>query len=137
MAKGTLLYGMESEEKGEGQMTPGKFIGRLFHAVTAAHMLHLTTRNGTHHDALGKLYEDLLESSDELAEVYQGCTGQLLEFTPCKFEVPTDALAYVTELYECVMENKLVMGSEFVIQDLVGDCIEDIARAKYRLTFLS
>ena len=73
----------------------------------------------------------------ELAEVYQGCTGQLLEFTPCKFEVPTDALAYVTELYECVMENKLVMGSEFVIQDLVGDYIEDIARAKYKLTFLS
>ena len=109
--KSTLLYGGTEAKADEGAMTPGKFIGRLFHAVTAAHMLHLGSKNGTHHDALGKLYEDLLESSDELAEVYQGCTGQLLEFTPCKFEVPTDALAYVTELYECVMENKLVMGS--------------------------
>lgn len=135
--KSTLLYGGTAEKADEGAMTPGKFIGRLFHAVTAAHMLHLTTRNGTHHDALGKLYEDLLDSADELAEVYQGCTGQLLEFTSCPFTVPTDAQAWIFELYECVIENKLVMGSEIHIQDLVGDCIEDIARAKYKLTFLS
>jgi len=135
--KSTLLYGGTEAKADEGAMTPGKFIGRLFHAVTAAHMLHLTTRNGTHHDALGKLYEDLLDSADELAEVYQGCTGQLLEFTSCPFVPPTDAQAWIAELHECVMENKLVMGSEFVIQDLVGDCIEDIARAKYKLTFLS
>lgn len=40
--------------------------------MTAAHMLHLGSKNGAHHDALGKLYEDLLDSADELAEVYQG-----------------------------------------------------------------
>lgn len=135
--KSTLLYGGTAEKADDGAMTPGKLIGRLFHAITAAHMLHLTTRNGTHHDALGKLYEDLLDSADELAEVYQGCTGQLLEFTSCPFTVPTDAQAWINELYECVIENKLVMGSEIHIQDLVGDCIEDIARAKYKLTFLS
>ena len=137
MAKGTLLYGMESGSEEKGEMTPGRFIGRLFHAITAAHMLHLTTRNGTHHEALGTLYEDLLESADELAEVWQGLNGQLLEFTPCDFKVPTDALAYVTELCDCVLENKMVMGSEFVIQDLVGDVLEDISRAKYKLMFLS
>lgn len=135
--KPTLLYGGTTEKADDGAMTPGKFIGRLFHAITAAHMLHLTTKNGTHHDALGKLYEDLLESADELAEVYQGCTGQLLEFTSCPFTVPSDALAYVTELYECAEQNRLVMGTEFHIQDLVGDVISDIAKAKYKLTFLS
>ena len=135
--KPTLLYGGKAEKADEGAMTPGKFIGRLFHGVTAVHMLHLTTKNGTHHDALGKLYEDLLESADELAEVYQGCTGKMLEFTSCPFTPPTDALAYVTELYECAEQNRLVMGTEFHIQDLVGDVISDIAKAKYKLTFLS
>ena len=135
--KSTLLYGGTEAKADEGAMTPGKFIGRLFHAVTAAHMLHLTTRNGTHHDALGKLYEDLLDSADELAEVYQGCTGQLLEFTSCPFVPPTDAQSWIAELYECVEQNRLVMGTEFHIQDLVGDVISDIARAKYKLTFLS
>ena len=135
--KSTLLYGGTEAKADEGAMTPGKFIGRLFHAVTAAHMLHLTTRNGTHHDALGKLYEVLLDSADELAEVYQGCTGQLLEFTSCPFVPPTDAQSWIAELYECVEQNRLVMGTEFHIQDLVGDVISDIARAKYKLTFLS
>ena len=135
--KPTLLYGGTSGAEKSEQMTPGKFIGRLFHAVTQAHMLHLTTKNGTHHDALGKLYEDLLDSADELAEVYQGCTGTQLEFTACPFEVPTDAQTWINELYECAETNRLVMGTEFHIQDLVGDVISDIARAKYKLTFLS
>ena len=135
--KSTLLYGGSAENADERAMTRGKFIGRLFHAVTAAHMLHLGSKNGTHHDALGKLYEDLLDSADELAEVYQGCTGQLLEFVSCPFVPPTDAQAWIAELYECVEQNRLVMGTEFHIQDLVGDVISDIARAKYKLTFLS
>lgn len=50
--KPTLLYGGTAERSDEGAMTPGKFIGRRFHAVTAAHMLHLGSKNGTHHDAL-------------------------------------------------------------------------------------
>ena len=50
--KPTLLYVGTAEKSDEGAMTPGKFIGRLFHAVTAAHMLHLGSKNGAHHDAL-------------------------------------------------------------------------------------
>ena len=93
--KPTLLYGGTSGAEKPEQMTPGKFIGRLFHAVTQAHMLHLATRSYAHHMALGTLYENLGDLVDEVIEVWQGINQKLISFEGEMFSVPKDENQYV------------------------------------------
>ena len=73
-------------------MTCGEFVGRLLHAVTVAHVMHLrATGPGSYarHSALGGLYEGLGGLVDALAESYQGAYG-LIDDYPASFDLPVN-----------------------------------------------
>lgn len=55
----------------------GKIIGYLFMSRDYIHKAHLKTPSYSTHVALNELYTDLLEFTDEFAEVAQGIFGKL------------------------------------------------------------
>ena len=55
----------------------GKIIGYLFMSRDYIHKAHLKTPSYSTHVALNELYTDLLEFTDEFAEVAQGMFGKL------------------------------------------------------------
>ena len=116
-----------------------EFIAVLLHGVTATHMLHLLCRGpGSYaqHVALGDLYEGLEDLADSLAEAYFGCASLIEEYPGTKFPTFTtksDALAYVTQLYEYVEEKREKMGDESHIQNIVDEICSLISAAKYKL----
>lgn len=55
----------------------GKVIGYLFMSRDYTHKAHLKTPSYSTHVALNELYTDLLEFTDEFAEVAQGIFGRL------------------------------------------------------------
>lgn len=116
-----------------------EFIAVLLHGVTATHMLHLLCRGPgsfAQHVALGELYEGLEDLADGLAEAYFGCASLIEEYPGTKFPsftTKSDALAYVTQLYEYVEEKREKMGDESHIQNIVDEICSLISAAKYKL----
>ena len=131
--KPSLLY---TGNAANGTAAAG-YISRLLHAVTATHMLHLSTRSYSQHMALGSLYADLQGKADELVEAFQGCTNQLLSYPAESFTPPTDAVAYVSDLYNFVEGQRGQMGGESHIQNIVDEICSTVASALYKLRFLA
>lgn len=116
-----------------------EFIAVLLHGVTATHMLHLLCRGPgsfAKHMALGELYDGLEDLADKLAEAYFGCASLIEDYPGTKFpsfSVQSDALAYVTQLYEYVEEKRQKMGDESHIQNIVDEICSLISTAKYKI----
>lgn len=127
------------EEKGKHEAA--EFIAVLLHAVTATHMLHLLRKGPNafaRHIALGEVYSGLSDLTDELAEAYFGCDdgGLITEYPSIKFpsfDVDTDPLEYVKELYTYVESKRKAMGDESHIQNIVDEIASLISTTIYKL----
>lgn len=77
MATTTLLkIAKEKEmEMEKSTMTPEEIRNKLFYFHQAAHVFHQDTTDGWEHDALGKLYTDLIEFKDDIPEKIMGYMG--------------------------------------------------------------
>ena len=77
----------------------GEFIATLFLSRELAHRYHLSTKSYSQHKALQHFYEDILDLTDDLAEMVQGAHGIL--------EIPilTEKSGYKEPIY-CIA-NKL------------------------------
>jgi DNA-binding ferritin-like protein len=53
------------------------FLATLLHSGTNTHFMHWATRSYAQHKTLGKFYENIIELTDQLAEAYFGCYGQI------------------------------------------------------------
>ena len=60
-----------------GKTEAGKIVGYLFMSRDYIHKAHLKTPSYSTHVALNELYTELLEFTDEFAEVAQGVFGKL------------------------------------------------------------
>lgn len=58
-----------------------QLVARVFAARNIAHREHLRTKSYEYHMALGSFYDDIIESIDEIVEVYQGRYGMIKKFT--------------------------------------------------------
>jgi DNA-binding ferritin-like protein len=57
-----------------------ELVMRLFHARTAAHVMHLQTTSYAKHKALNEFYDAIVDFADSIAEGYQGEHG-MIDFT--------------------------------------------------------
>lgn len=125
----------------KGNPDAAEFVAMLLHAVTATHMLHLLRKGPNayaRHIALGELYGGLSDLTDELAEAYFGCDdGELISEYPSikfpSFDLETDPLEYVKELYKYVETKRKAMGDESHIQNIVDEICSLISTAIYKL----
>ena len=133
MAKATLLYSAEKTDTGSAV----EFITRLLDAVTAIHKVHLmTTGPGSFaaHEALGEVYGDLEDQLDDLAESFMGCTKSSLSFGGVD---ASNYSAEVRKIYEYIEANRLMIGTESHIQNLVDEILDKLARNLFKLDRLA
>ena len=129
--------------KEESTMTPsiiGEFVGTLLHSATIAHIMHLQARGeGSYakHQALGDYYDNIVETTDSLAEAIQGCMGEIIEAYPPMFGNPAvEALDYLKSIREYVIANREAISDYSNIQNEIDTIMTLLDSTIYKLTFL-
>lgn len=133
--KVTMLYG--SVGSANGGSNAAEFIAKLLDAVTIIHKQHLmTTGPGSlaAHEALGDVYESLSDHADNLAESFMGCTGVGISFSGVNAE---NFSSETRRIYEYIETNRLMIGTESHLQNLVDEVLDSLARSLFRLDRLA
>lgn len=68
----TLLKVNKEKEMEKSKLTPEEIRNKLFYFHQAAHVFHQETMGGWEHDALGKLYTELVDFKDDIPEKIMG-----------------------------------------------------------------
>jgi hypothetical protein len=111
------------------------FLTTLLHSGTNAHLMHWSTTSYSQHKTLGKFYEDIIELTDQLAEAYFGCYGQITEF-PDSYHLPKGTpLSYMEALQRFVKDARSDLPTESQIVQLVDNIAELIDKNVYLLKF--
>ena len=138
---------MDKVVSAKGKVTVPGLVVELMDAATKFHILHLTiTGSGSYaaHKALGDLYDALPGHADDIAEGYQGATGEIPKYPAdmpsnvCAPEMTTvkEAISYIEELYNKICKVQDTITYSEIINDL--DTIKStLNSAKYKLKFLS
>lgn len=115
----------------------GELIIKLFHARTAAHVLHLKTRNYAQHKALNEFYDEIVDLADTLAEAYQGDYG-LIDTYPPRYTPYDDPLALMKDLSSWIEVNrhKCWDADDSYLENLVDEIVTCIRQTQYKLRFL-
>ena len=114
----------------------GQLVMTLFHARTAAHVLHLGTKSYAEHKALNEFYDAIVDLADSIAEAYQGIYG-LLEFPKESYKQPAEAVQFLASLRTWVGGNRAGVCDDSEIQNMIDEVQGLIDSTLYKLRFLS
>ena len=112
-----------------------EFIATLFLTRELAHRYHLSTKSYSQHKALQNFYEDILDLTDDLAEMVQGTHGLL------DIPILTEKNKYKEPLY-CIadklqyVENnryKAFSKNDTALQNKIDEIVETFLRTIYKL----
>jgi DNA-binding ferritin-like protein len=112
------------------------FLATLLHSGTNTHFFHWATKSYAKHKALGKFYENIIELTDQLAEAYFGCYGQITEF-PSNYHQPKEPLAYLQSLQSFVKDARADLPTDTEICQLIDNIAQEIDTTIYLLKFKS
>lgn len=110
-----------------------QLVARCFAARTAAHMAHFRTQSYSQHKALDEFYHDLIEATDEYAEVYMGLEGRFtaLPVVPPATSAPTE---FIADLVEWLETNRTACAfGHRALENLIDNITAVGARALYKL----
>lgn len=115
----------------------GELIMRCFHARTAAHVLHLSTRSYATHKALNKFYDKIIDLTDALAEAYIGDYGLIGDF-PSKYITYEDPISLMTDLSEFIEKNryKVCDKDDTYLQNAIDEIMALVRSTQYKLKCL-
>ena len=129
-----------SEESGSNDVS--KFLSKLLDSREMAQVYHWTVKGdmGSHaaHLALEAYYTEIIESIDEIVEVYQGQYGLIEEYnvidtTDTKSK---DKLEYFKEIVEWVREERKCFDEKDThIHNIVDEVVALLYRTIYKLTY--
>ncbi len=107
----------------------------LMQARNVAHKLHWRTRSFAQHMALGDLYEELAEFSDELAELYMGLAGEQVnpDIALRSTFNEEDAVVFVGQLILALQDMKSQLPQEGALINKFEELVTAVAKAKYKL----
>jgi hypothetical protein len=112
-----------------------EFIATLFLARELAHRYHLSTKSYSQHKALQNFYEDLLDLTDDLAEITQGAHGLL------DIPILTEKKSYKEPLY-CIADKlqyietnryKAYSKDDTALQNKIDEIVAVFLTAIYKL----
>lgn len=111
-------------------MTPGKFIGTLFHSRDTMHIAHLQTTSFAEHKALNAYYDGILDLTDKFTEAYFG------RFKRCEIVIPEsknmDSTTHLKELQSVLDTERNNYPSE--LQNIIDEMIALVDKILYLLT---
>lgn len=116
-----------------------EFAGRILHAVTMGHMLHLQTRSFSEHMALNTFYDSIGDLADSFIESYQG-KYWLIEDYPDGFEPPSkDAVKEIRAFSDFVESTRHAkeFPQDSELQNIIDEIQSLINSTLYKLRFLN
>jgi hypothetical protein len=109
----------------------------LLHSATNTHIQHLQTRSFAQHEALGEFYDEIVDLTDALIEIYQGKNKTIVKY-PETYTAPTfPPVEGLEKLRNYLLANRAVIGTESNVQNELDNIISLVERTIYKLTFLS
>lgn len=98
-----------------------ELISRVFYARNVAHWNHWRTKSYSEHKALGKFYDDVIDTVDALVEVYQGVHG-LVGAIPAPKNAPTDVKQLLKADAEWIEEHHedICQGNRAIANQIDG-----------------
>ena len=111
------------------------FVATLLHSATNTHFFHWSTDSYAKHKALGKYYDEIIDLTDDLAEVYMGCYEKLTKF-PNVYHQPAEPLKYMKSLQKFVAEARKDLPQETPIQNIIDGIAGLIDTTVYKLVNL-
>jgi hypothetical protein len=112
-----------------------EFIATLFLTRELAHRYHLSTKSYSQHKALQNFYDDLLDLTDDLAEITQGAHGIL------NIPILTEKSGYKEPLY-CIADKlkyvetnryKAYSKEDTALQNKIDEIVAVFLTAIYKL----
>lgn len=115
----------------------GELIMMLFHARTAAHVLHLKTRSYAAHAALNSFYDGIVPLTDALAEAYQGGYGLITDY-PARYTPYSEPLDLLNAVHEYIKKHrKSVCDADCThLQNIIDEIVALTEATAYKLRFL-
>lgn len=111
------------------------FLTTLLHSGTNAHLMHWSTKSYAQHKTLGKFYENIIELTDQLAETYFGCYGQITQY-PDSYHMPKGTpISYLESLQRFVKDARGDLPDEPQICQLIDNIAQEIDTTIYLLRF--
>jgi len=111
-------------------MTPGKFIGTLFHSRDAMHIAHLQTTSFAEHKALNGYYDSILDLTDTFTEAYFGHAKRVEIIIP-EAKV-ADSTTHLKELKSILDTERNNYPSE--LQNIIDEMLGLVDKTLYLLT---
>lgn len=116
-------------------------VAEMLDAATKFHVLHLTVKGqGSYaqHKALNDLYDALPGLADQIAESYQGATGEIQSYkmvTAPEMQTISEALTYISDLRNKISDVQKTLPYSEIVNDF--DAIKSVLNsAFYKLKFL-
>jgi hypothetical protein len=129
------FHGLMAQHLGEiMEKSMALFLATLLHSGTNAHFFHWATKSYAKHKTLGKFYENIIDLTDQLAEAYFGCYGQITQF-PATYHQPKEPLAYMQSLQAFVKDARQDLPQESEIVQLIDNIAQEIDTTIYLLKF--
>lgn len=116
------------------QTTDAEFFSYFFRLRDLLHLFHLGTKSYSAHIASQELYEKLLDSTDEMIEVFQGEKGELLHIIIDKTETLEDVLPLLRVTINYIETNKVRFSPSII--NILEDLSIQINKTIYKLQFL-
>lgn len=131
---------VDDEESGEMESNPkmaAEFVMRLFHARTAAHVLHLKTKSYAEHKALNDFYDGIVDLADSFAEMYQGNYALLLEMSGIEgYKTPSTSMMLISGLTNWINTNRESICDCSEGQNIIDEVLALCHSTAYKLKFL-
>jgi len=112
-------------------------LGQLLLARTVAHVLHWKVKSLSLHLALGELYEQLTELTDELAEIYMGTYGTEggvpVNDPAANILSQDDPLVFIKELHDGLAQVKDSLPQDGFIINKYEEIQALVSRAKFKM----
>ncbi len=128
------------DESGEMESNPklaAEFVLRLFHARTAAHVLHLKTKSYAEHKALNDFYDGIVDLADGFAEMYQGNYALLLEMSSIEgYKTPSTSMMLISGLTNWIKTNREAICDCSEGQNMIDEVLTLCHSTAYKLKFL-
>ena len=112
-----------------------EFIAAMLHSGTVAHLMHLSTKSFSVHQALNDYYHEFIDLVDEYAEAYMGRYEQIVEW-PSEFHSADDPKDYLDKMKQFVEQSRQHLPQDTELQNLVDEIADLINATLYKLRFL-
>lgn len=108
---------------------PDILLRKFYSLSVLAHIEHVNTKVGFHHEAIGEFYDQVNEIKDRLAEYLIG-EQKLSKVVVPILEIGNDLKAEADSLSEMLCN----FSEEEAIENMAGEFEEHVAKLKYKLS---